>query len=268
MIRKILLPLIALVLLLSGCMTSSSSNRGSLSGAFDKSRDGYEDEREVPDEEREEEEEDPWWTDSKEEDSPGSESLAPAAASSGPVSLTLIVRGGSGFYGGPYFDPTPFGEILLGDRMGRWEFYGFAGFQALKVQPGYPSDAPSDEKLNQSIEDPLILDAGVEVRAYLFEKMEFMSPYLLARVGGVYLFWTLKNPIVSGDNTISTDTLGGLLLGCGAGVDLVRTESFKLGVLVMPEVYFLGEVTSKGFTNDYFDSQGVVKWAVEGGYRF
>ncbi len=267
MIQKLLLLLLLPILLLTGCTTSSTHNRGSLSGAFDKSRDESEDDREVPDEEREE---DDWFFEDEEEDDYPAAGAATAASavSSGPTSLTLIIRGGSGFHGDPYFDPTPFGEILLGDRSGRFEFYGFAGFQALSVQPDFPEDAAPEDKLAESIEDPLILDAGVEVRAYLFENQEFFNPYILARVGGVYLFWSLKNPIVSGDTTISTDTLGGLLLGCGAGVDFIRTESFKLGALVIPEVYFLGEVTSKGFTNDYFDSQGVVKWALEGGYRF
>lgn len=247
-----------IILFSTACTTSSTHNRGSLSSAMDKSRDDYEDERDVPDEEipdydnEDQNDEDDYYDDSND--------YSPAG-NTGPSSLQLLLRGGKSPVGGPYFSDSLNGEILVGDASDHWGVYLTAGFNVLKLNP--------DHNVSDSIEDkPLALNAAVEGRYYLIKDMKFFSPYILGRIGGFIFFWEFKNPLVSGSDTIYNDSLGGFLLGGGAGVDLYRGDIFSISASVIPEWYVFGEQTSQGFTNDYFGSQGFVRWGVESGIRF
>jgi len=253
--------LLVLLLFLS-CTTSSPRNRGSLSGAMDKSRDDYEDERRVPDEP-----DDPWENedpgDDEETPPPPDEADPSEAVSDDSVSLIVLGRGGMGFRGGPYFFPRGGGELLIGDVLGKghWEVYLFGGFNHLIVR--------STHEVSDSIEsDVFVLDAGIEGRFYPLPDLTFFSPWVSGRMGGMILFWQFKNSLTAGSDTIGSDSLGGLLLGLGAGVDFIHGDSFRLGFSMTPEVWLFGDETSQGFTNDYFDAQGVIRWALEGGLRF
>ena len=251
--------------LIYSCTTSSTKNRGNLSDAMDKSRDDYEEEREVPDED------DTFWLkddsqDEKDEKETQEETGEEAVELSGSLllettPLMVWVRGGKGFFGTPYFQPGLNGEILLGEKFNRWEIYLFAGFDHLTTTPSH--------SLSLSIEeDAYSVNAGLEGRFYFLPEQNVFSPYLLTRMGGAYLFWTFQNPLIAGNDTISSDILSGFLLGIGAGVDLYHGENFKLGMNIIPEACFYGEETSRGFTNDYFDAQGIIRWALEAGYNF
>jgi len=252
-----------LIILLASCTTSSPRNRGSLSGAMDKSRDDYEEERRVPDDEDDDwfdDEEEPESGESGNGDSP-SDDFSPSPA--GSQTMMVLVRGGSGFRGGPYFFPRFNGELLIGDSLGLkyWEIYLFGGFNHLTTNPSH--------MIYKSIKsDTYTLNAGLEGRFYPLPELPFFSPYVMGRIGGVILFWQFENPLTAGFDTISTDSLGGLLLGVGAGVDFIHTQDFKLGLSVIPETYLFGEETSQGFANDIFSTQGIVRWALEGGIRF
>ena len=255
-IRILLFSLLALIF---SCTTSSPKNRGSLSEAMDKSRDDYEEEREVPDERDTPRREEEKWDDDDDDDD--SYYSRPSSDNEPQEELRLLVRGGQGFVNDPYFDSVLDGELLLGTGVNFSEFYGFVGFKTLKTQ--------SDHSVSLSIKpDSFMLHAGLEGRFYPLPKMSFLSPYFLGRVGGIFYFWSFTNPLIAGDDTISSDTVGGALLGVGAGVDLIHTKMFRLGAQVTPEVYLFGEETSQGFTNDYFNAQGTVKWSVEGGWQF
>ncbi|MDA3958190.1 hypothetical protein [Oceanispirochaeta sp.] len=261
--RSLILLLLILTFLTS-CTTSSTHNRGSLSGAMDKSRDENEGDREVPDED-----DSSWWTeddeDPDEDESEDQDDLYDTEdatrSPSEPMTLNVLLRGGRSLRARPYFSSDFNGEILIGDRINHWEVYLFGGFDNLNLY--------STHALSESIKDnSFALYAGLEGRYYMFPDLQIFSPFALARIGGLYLFWEFQNALTSGDDTIKSDILGGLLLGAGLGVDLYHGEAFRVGVTMIPEVYLFGEETSQGFTNDYFSSQGFIRWGLEAGARF
>ncbi|QEN08201.1 hypothetical protein EXM22_09455 [Oceanispirochaeta crateris] len=256
----LILSLLSLTFFFS-CTTSSPRNRGSLSDAMDKSRDDHEGSREVPDED-----DSPWWAEEEPDQPSRQEPDEPdyndmVASPSEPVSLNVLLRGERGWTGSPYFTSDFNGELLIGDKIDHWEVYLFAGFDLLDVKPSHPAF--------ETIKDnAFTLSAGVEGRFYMFPKLKVFSPYLLARMGGLFLFWQFRNPLESGGESIESDILGGLILGSGVGIDLYHGENFRVGMNIIPEASLYGEETQQGFTNDFFSSQGFVRIGMEAGARF
>ena len=253
--------LICAVLVLSACTTSSPRNRGSLSDAMDKSRDDYEKEREVPDDP------DPWWGDEDEEEqeeqAPRNENQQDGNTSPGTfTSLMILARGGYEFSGKPFFDEGYDGELLLGTRISpKVEAYLYAGFNVQKTDPSH--------KVSESIKGDVVnLGAGIEGRFYPLPNLTYFSPYLLGRVGGFLMLWKFQNPLIAGGETIESDILGGVMAGVGAGVDLIRSEDFKLGIVIIPEISVYGDETEEGFTNDVFNSQRITRICAEAGFSF
>lgn len=249
-----------LMILGIGCSTSPQYDRGSLSDAMEKSRDDYPDEREVPSDEK------PWWEqEDPEEENRNSggdsyddeESNDESNYDPGPSEpLFFGVRGGNALTGGPYFDSLFDGEFLLGFEDGNVMGAVFAGLKAVKAKP--------DSEISESIEEGvLILRAGVEGRYYPLPDLKYFSPYLLGQAGGLYMYWSFKNPLDAGVETIAGDSVGGVILGAGAGVDLLHLENFKLGASCIPEAHLFGAQTQEGFDNDVFGAYGTVRWTVE-----
>lgn len=253
----IVIPLFLLTVLMS-CTTSSDYNRGSLSDAMEKAKDDHIKDREVPSDKQNE------W-ESKERQKENREDIGNQETYEGlEISQYLIaLRGGLNFYSDPYFDSNMEGEVLLGgaSENGIFRFYLFGGVKLLQAQ--------KDDSIALSIkEDAFQLNGGVEVRYYPLPRFVIFSPYLIARCGGYFLLWDYKNDLISGGETIGSDIIGGLLLGTGVGIDLIHTKRFSLGAQVIPELYLFGEETSQGFSNDYFNSYGTVRFTVEAGYNF
>ncbi len=71
-----------------------------------------------------------------------------------------------------------------------------------------------------------------------------------------------------GSDVITSDYIGGLLLGVGVGVDFFQGKIFSLGAQLIPELYLFGAETSEGFNNDFFDSYGTIRLTVEAGFNF
>jgi len=263
MIRRGMLFMVLLLLLfLFSCMSSSHRNRGSMSGAMDKSRDDYEGERTVPDEEDED-----YWFDEEEEDGDIPEDSAPEYDSDDtgipdePLNLFLLVRGGASFVSDPYFENPLDMEVLIGGLgESNFGFFLFAGFKNLDVQ--------SDSSISAAIKShPLILDIGGEIRYYPFHELTYFSPYVAGRISGFVLFWSYKNDLIAGSDTISSDYLGGVGLDGGIGVDFVQTDHFQAGFLLLPQAFLFGDETAEGFNNDIFDAYGTVRWSVEAGFK-
>ncbi|MBN2628756.1 MAG: hypothetical protein JXA95_18985 [Spirochaetales bacterium] len=261
--RIIYIALTLLVFLaLTACTTSSSHNRGSLSGAMDKARDDYEGEREVPDEE------DPWWENDEEDSRWGDNSDRDdsygedyTAAPIGDVPATFLIRTGSTLGSGPYFSSQERYELLLGWEENNMALDFFGGLVLL--------DTNTAHLVSESITDgAFILEAGAEFRYYPWESLQFFSPYAGGRFGGLFMMWTFRNALTSGDDTITSDAVGGAVMGAVAGVDIIRTESLRLGVQINPEAYLFSAETSEGFDNDVFGAQGSINWSIEGGFRF
>ncbi len=252
---------------LNSCVTDSAYSRGSLSDAMDKSKDDYPGEREVPSESKE----DPWWNDDDEtindsgsesdsqRESEGQETSAHASGGGNTGPVYLAGRGGNAHYSEPYFDSLYDGEMLFGFGMDHTEVFLFGGIKAVTAQ--------EDSSLKESIEDGvLFLRGGIEGRYYPFPDLQVFSPYVLAQAGGMYMYWSFKNPIEAGSETITNDSVAGLMLGAGAGIDLIHTKLFRLGAAWIPEAYLFYSETQEGFENDVFDAYAVVRWVIELGF--
>jgi len=253
--------LTVILLLLVSCATTSNVDRGSLSDAMEKARDDYPEEREVPSEPKG----DPWDTENENDrgsgknDSPEeyeeSEGTIHAAS---PEPTYLGVRGGNAFYSYPYFDSLFDAEVLLGTGAARGEMLFFGGIKAVTAR--------EDSEIKESIDDGvLFLRAGVEGRYYPLPDRPVLSPYLLAQAGGLYMYWSFRNPLDAGGETIISDSVAGIFLAAGGGVNLINTELFRLGFAWIPEIYLFYSETKKGFTNDVFDSYSAVRWSLEMG---
>ena len=153
-------------------------------------------------------------------------------------------------------------SFSMGARgQSRFGGYVFGGFKNLDVQTTHP--------VSQSIDpDPLILYLGVELRCYLFPRLRIFSPYLAGRMSGFTLFWSFRNELITDEDiTITYDYLGGIGLDAGVGVDFIQTDTFQAGILLLPQSFLFGEETARGFSNDYFNPYGTVRWSVEAGFK-
>ena len=255
-----LIILMILFTLFFSCTTSSNYSRGSLSDAMDKAKEENEDDREVPSNEKDDW---PYEQEEREKQEENDDKWDEDAyiGEIGSFDPLLSIRGGTNFYSDPYFDSFVEGEILFGaateDNLFR--FFLFGGAKILHAKPDHP--------INLSIKkDAVQLNGGVEFRYYPFRKLKVFTPYLLARGGGYLLFWTFQNELTSGGDIITSDSVGGLLLGTGVGIDIIQEKSFFLGAQLVPELYLFGDETSEGFINDYFDSYGTVRVTFEAGF--
>lgn len=248
---KLVLVSTVLIFLVS-CTTSSPYNRGPLSEGMDKSRDDYEGEREV---ESEYDGEDAKSHSRDQDDSAGTAESGVVLTDEG---FYLGARGGNSWYGAPYFDSLFDTELLLGTRENTTEFLLFGGIKAVEAKP--------ESDIADSVDGGVVFfRGGLEVRYYPISQLRFFSPYILGQIGGLYMYWSFKNPISAGTDTIFNDAVGGLILATGAGIHLIDTEAFRLGCAVIPEVHLFTSETHQGFQNDVFDAYGTLRWAIEAG---
>ena len=252
------------------CTTGSDRNRGSLSDAMDKSRDDYKEERVVPDEE-----DDSWFFDDQDgresppeapDSSEGGEveqaGEAKSALSEEPLELFLLFRGGSSLTGGLHFENPLDLEILLGtSRDTLLGYYLFGGLKTLRVR--------RDDSLYESIKSrPFILQGGLELRYYPVKTWIYFLPYLTGSMSGFVMFWNYQNALTAGSDTFKSDSLSGLGLDLGVGIDLIQTDTFQAGIQLLPQAFLFGEETSQGFNNDIFNTYGNIRITAEAGMIF
>ena len=247
--------LIGIMLVLGSCTTTSKLDRGSLSDAMEKARDDYPEEREVPSERKD----DPWGSDDDPWQEPAEDEESDERVYvSSPNPMYLGARGGNAVYSYPYFDSLFDAEILFGSGVDRGELLFFGGIKAVTAR--------EDSAIRESVDEGVIfLRGGAEVRFYPLASWPVFSPYLLAQAGGLYMYWSFRNPLDAGSETITGDSVGGLFLAVGAGVNLINTKRIRLGTAWIPEVYLFYSETKEGFRNDVFDSYSTVRWSVEMG---
>ena len=253
---KRLFVLFSLLLFLFSCTTSSPYNRGSLSDAMDKAEDDHQGSRRVPNQRDE-----PDWGQDRHDNNnttPVDEAVYAGEGFSGPVYIGI--RGGNSLQSAPYFDSIFDTELLIGFREESVEGLLFAGIKAVTAKESSDIYESVDEGV-------LFLRAGVEGRFYPFPAMQYFSPFLLAQAGGIYMYWSFKNPLEAGGDVITSDSVGGLMLAVGAGISLIDTDVFRLGGACIPETHLFYSETQQGFQNDVFDFYGTVRWAIEAGIK-
>lgn len=251
MIKKLFI-FISLIFVLSSCITSSSTNRGSLSDAMDKSKDDYEEERVVPSNDDTD-----YWNNNNEDNNV----ISTLDINWEPEDMVVLFRGGSSIISGPYFDKSTGAETLFGWEEGQSSLYFYGGLEILELN--------KNNSIIESIkENPSMFTGGIEFRYYPIDNLNFFSPYILGRVGGMLLFWEFKNTLYDGLESINSDIVGGITIDTGIGVDLIHTENLRFGILCKPQSYLYSDETSQGFINDYFSVSGLVNISAEIGYKF
>ncbi len=238
--------LLLAALIFISCSSTPIARRGSLSGAMEKSQDDYPGTRIVPKEF--EEPESVWppvydgdYGSSSQPDYSTGESLPLE-----PLKLWVGARGGNAL--NPANDIGTWADVDMtigGDLSENLGIYASAGIKAAYPVAGSALDA--------SIADSLLFaKADLEGRFTPFARWPVLSPYFFAGFGGFIMAWTFQNPLYSGGDTISSDSLQGFSVSAGAGVYLLNLEHLRIGLCAVPELYVFGSVTQEGFKNDYF----------------
>jgi hypothetical protein len=262
---KLLICSLMSAFLFVSCGTAPDHYRGSLSDGMDKAKDDHEGSRSVPDYERppEQDERDiperhrrgdrKDANDSSGSDSSDAVSDGSSSANAEPLEVWIGVRGGSSKIVSREIGTYSDGDIYLGAvTTPRFELGFFGGYHAAFPENNSP--------LDDSVKDPItFLKAGIEGRYAPFPAWTFMCPYVGAGAGGFIMFWTYENSLTAGPDTISGDTLPGLLLSVSAGIYPINLEHFRIGISVVPEAYLFGQFTGEGFDNDYFTSFSPLK---------
>lgn len=254
------LPLL-FVLTATGCLSVPTRDRGSLSDAMDKAQNDNPEDRRVPDRPAQPDfpppppyqPEIPPYPDYPTEPAPGADSQTPTTVSGG---MLFGVRGS--FSGSPGANSTQAfdGDVLLGVNTKAQQFLLTMGLMGLTPQPG--------SNWEQSLQGNLtIFRLGGEIRLFPLKDWIAFSPHFDVGGGLFGSFWTFKNPLYAGTDTIYSDSLGGFYLNIGLGLDLVATDHFRLGLRATPEIYLFGATTGEGFTNDYFKPVGTLKLQAE-----
>lgn len=264
---KLILTSLIVFLLFCSCLSYSSGSRGSLSDAMDKSRDDWEGSRTVPEDDDDDfiwifqDDEDDQYQNSKkrQDEEQYSSSDTSEVTDLGPLITTI--RGGNAFVSEPDFDSNFDLDILLGSPAGRYDFYLYGNIKMAETKP----DSSISESIDKNV---LFLTAGIESRVYLFEEYPYMNPFVMGQLGLGYMFWSFKNPLDAGDEIISGDGLAYIHMSLGAGVEFLRTDHYRVGIMCIPETRIYGVATNQGFDNDVFDVYGTVRWSLECGYSF
>jgi len=226
---------------------------------MDKAKDENEDDRRVPTEPTKPRQ--PTWDEpseyekarQRERERERSRNNVPAPSFEGDLAIWAGIRGGSATGEGSSIGTYSDGDLFLSmDLTPAIDVVVYAGYKG-----GYPTQGSS---LALSIKDPLFfLWAGIEGRFSPLPELPFFSPYMFGGIGAQSIFWTFKNPIISGSDTISSDGLGGAIMNVGLGVYLLNFERLRLGVNISPELYVFGLLTNQGFDNDFFGTYGTIK---------
>jgi len=267
LIRKgviVLSVLIGSSLLLQNCAGTDKHRKGKLSDAMEESSDKHKGERKVgtePEPDYEPEEEDYFEEDlveHRELSATDSLLVDSSATEIGPKHDWLTIAAGTGLLKEEdYFGLIHF-NLAYGGFLGRKHFVELAaGFNWAPLQ--------ETSLLSESLDDGvLLLQISLGYKYYLTPPHTFMGLYLCAGLGYTYMHWTYKNPFQAmtydeygdelGMETISADGLSGFEMYTGAGLNIVQTDGFQLGVEVLPGMILWSGETSEGFDNDIFET--------------
>ncbi len=259
--------------LMTGCTSTPTRNRGSLSDAMDKARDDNEGSRTVPNEPRQDPQPEPPIRERPRKpdySQPGNENSSSASDSDTMTVSTegtdarvwFGLRGGQSIREDREFGSYSDGDIFLDVQMApSADVVLYAGYKACYVIEG--------SELDQSVEDGMFFfKAGVEGRYTPLPALPLFSPYVYAGIGGFSMFWAFENTLYSGSEAITSDGINGMILNVGAGLYLINLDRFRVGMNISPEVYLFGPLTNEGFNNDYFGAYGTVKVTLEASARF
>jgi len=122
---------------------------------------------------------------------------------------------------------------------------------------------PDSDTIVQALDGGIFsLYAQIRLRFYTTPKHTFLGNYFGLGLGVQSMFWNYKNDLeiaeyddngdYIGTDTVNDDQLWGLDLNGSAGLNLVQTDHFIMGVEFIPGIIIWGPETYQGFTNDVF----------------
>ena len=242
---------------------STNRNAGSLSDAMDKASDDHQGDRKItavkdPDMPEEEQQEEDFITFEERNDNGTvqDEQLE---------GLSLGFSAGSGilstesFYGMSAFSIS-LEQIFEEKRSAFIEAGGF--YSPLQTVESDEFD-PETDKIVQALEGGIFsLYANVRIKFYTTPEHTFLGNYFGAGAGVHSMFWSYRNELeineydengnYTGTDTVKSDQLWGLDLNASAGLNVVQTDHFVMGIEFIPGVIIWGPETYQGFTNDVF----------------
>ncbi|MGD9706084.1 MAG: hypothetical protein AB7V07_00255 [Candidatus Delongbacteria bacterium] len=252
--------LIVCSIILTSC-ASSNRHAGKLSEAMDKSSDNHEGERKVTavvvEDPEEEENEDQIIYEQKNE-----HVQAGTASTEG---LSFGIQAGSGVLSSEsFYGVTSFSFALEQFyKEKRSAFIELGGLYA-PLQTAESDEFDPDDEIVKALNGGIFsLYSGIKLRFYTTSEHTFIGNFFGFGFGVNSMFWNYKNDLeieeydengnYAGTETISGDQLWGLDLNGSAGINLVQTENFVLGVEFNPGIIIWGLETYEGFTNDVFE---------------
>jgi len=248
-------------LFIQGCCSRSHlvKRRGKLSEAMEKASDEYEGERNM--ETHYERVEEAHVTESCIADDYGDSQVADSPLISSTDSSrqhfgnVLSFSGGSGILSGDDFYGYSHLNIAYGENVSRrGRFQGRAGYMWAPLQTA--------GTLHHSLKNgTLLLHVGCEFQYLITPHYTFVGQYFVGGLAYHHMFWSFKNPIHFDDGeTIRSDSISGLEIYAGAGINLMQTRYFQLGGEVLPGVIFWNDETYQKLENDIFGTFWHVKF--------
>lgn len=246
--------LLAVIVLLSACGTEPPVRRGSLSDAMDKSKDRHRGSREVP--ERRAPDDDGIFGNGRSrgnerprDNDDGRDNAQPVPSDGVSIYDSDVIvwgfRGGSSLALSGDMGRDLDIDVLVGAKGDPMLLMFYGGLKTIAPKAG------SD--LDESVDGSLIfLKAGGEIRYFPFPDGGSLSPYVGIGVGAFMMGWEFRNTLLSDGEKIEGDSLKGIVVSAPLGVRALETERFDLLVSLTPEIYVFGDLTEKGFDNDYF----------------
>lgn len=103
---------------------------------------------------------------------------------------------------------------------------------------------------------------GLRYKGFLTPRHTLLGCHLTAGIAWDWMYWQYENEIELNGQPIDSDYLSGGEIFVGAGLNVVQTRTFQIGVEAVPALIWTPDYTHQGFENDVFDDNLVLKLRV------
>ena len=111
----------------------------------------------------------------------------------------------------------------------------------------------------KSLSSAALLNLGLRYKYFTTPHHTLFGHYFILGLSYTHLSWSYENSIVVDGDLINNDSLDGIELFGGMGVNLLQTDNLQLGLEAIPSMTLWLAKTSEGFDNDVFDNFYTIK---------
>ncbi len=128
----------------------------------------------------------------------------------------------------------------------------------------YQAPIQETSGLNQSLKGGVFLfNFGVDLNFFTTPEHTFFGNYFFIGGGLSLLSWEYQHPIYLEHDydteRITSDSVPGIDLHAGVGINVMQTDFLRIGAEVMPGILLWNPETTEGFTNDVFKPFAYIK---------